>query len=125
MSAFHPGSAGDYRFHDVLITGAAAQIAIELCAHRVLVWIRMLFNQLKRIHHHARRAKAALQTVMLAKRGLHRVQVAVGAADTLDGGDVHALRLHGENIARFNRTAIQMHGAGAALAGVAADVRAG
>ena len=36
-----------------------------------------------------------------------------------------AIRLHREHGARFHRPAIEQHGAGAAVTGVAADVRAG
>jgi hypothetical protein len=76
-------------------------------------------------HHHARRAVAALQRVLLLEGPLDRVQGAVRAAEALDRGDRTAVRLGREYRARLHRDAIQCHGAGAALRSVAADVGAG
>ena len=86
--------------------------------------IGILGNQGCGAHHHARRAETALQAVAFAKRGLHGMQRAVGR-EPFDGGDVGALGLHGEHVARLHGAAVQMDGAGAALRGVAADVGAG
>jgi hypothetical protein len=60
----------------------------------------------------------------VAKRRLHRVQL-VALGDALDGGDAGASRLAGKHGARFHRAAVDMHDAGAALAGIAADMGAG
>src|ERR1700760_362808 len=69
-----PGAGGD-RLHDVLVAGAAAEITLELLADRMLGQIMALaMDQVDRGHDHARRAEAALQTVMLAERLLHRMQ---------------------------------------------------
>ena len=61
---------------------------------------------------------------MLVKRGLHRVQLAA-LGEPLDRGDLRAVGLDREHRARLDRPAVDVDGAGAALAGVAADVRAG
>ena len=82
-------------------------------------------RQIDRAHHHARRAEAALQAVMVAKSLLHRMQAAVGGGNAFDGDDARALRLHREHVAALHRLAVHVDGAGAALGGVAADVRAG
>ena len=67
---------------------------------------------------------AALQAVIVAERRLHRVQF-VALRDALDGGDVAAGRLPGQHGAGLHRPAVDMDDAGAALAGVAADMGAG
>ena len=75
-------------------------------------------------HDHARRAEAALQAVIVAECRLHRVQL-VALGDAFDGGDVGAVGLSDQHGAGFHRPAIDMDDAGAALAGVASDMRAG
>ena len=74
---------------------------------------------------HAGGAEAALQAVHFAKAFLQRVQRAVRAGDALDGEDPGALGLHREHGAGFYRLAVEIDGAGAAMAGLAADMRAG
>ncbi len=60
--------------------------------------------------------------MMLAKRFLHRVQLAV-LRDAFDGHDIRAVCLHREHGAALHRAAIDMDHAGPALAGIAADMR--
>jgi hypothetical protein len=62
--------------------------------------------------------------VLVPEAFLHRVQAAV-RGKPLDGRDVGAVGLHREDGARLGAAAVDDHGAGAALARVAADVRAG
>ena len=50
----------------------------------------MHLHQIDRAHHHARRAEAALQGVVLAEHLLHRVQRAVSRGEPLDGEHVRA-----------------------------------
>ena len=65
--------------YDVLVAGAAAQVAFETGADLRLTGLRLVLEDLHRGHHHARRAEAALQAVMLAEGFLHRMQlVAIG-----------------------------------------------
>ena len=75
-------------------------------------------------HDHAWRAIAALQAVVLAKGFLHRVQL-VTLSQALDSGDVRSLAGQRQYRAGFNTRVVQMHGATAALGGIATDVGAG
>jgi hypothetical protein len=108
-----------------VVARAAAQVAFERLAHFLLAGVRMALGEIHGVHHHARGAEAALQAVVLLEGCLHRVQRAVGLGEALDGEDVGPLRLHGEHRAGLHRLAVHVHGAGAALRGVAAHVRAG
>jgi hypothetical protein len=55
---------------------------------------------------------------------LDRIQLAV-ALEALDGHDLAAVGLHGQDGARLDGHAVEQHRARAAVRGVAADVRAG
>jgi hypothetical protein len=90
-----------------------------------LARVRILLQQPKGAGNHARRAEAALQPVMFAERLLQRVQAAVGAGQPFDRNDVGAMRLCHEHGAGFHRLPVHVHGTGAAMTGVAADVRTG
>src|SRR5580765_884405 len=85
------------RLDDVVIAGAAADVAVERLANLVFVRLRVLLQQVDRRHHHAGRAEPALQSVALAERRLHRVQLAVLAAEALDRRDLGALDLQREH----------------------------
>ena len=120
-----PSARGQHRLHDVVVAGAAAEVAFEADSRTSRsVGLRVLLEQRDRRHHHARRAVPALQAVVLVERLLHRVQLAVGG-QALDRGDRGAVGLHGEHRARLHRLAVEVDGAGAARRRVAADVRAG
>ena len=75
-----------------------------------LLYRREVERRAKAVHHvdsghdHARRAEAALKTVMLAEGRLHRVQLAAGG-QALDGGHLGAVRLDGKREARAHRRA--------------------
>ena len=56
---------------------------------------------------------------------LQRVQLVAVRRQPFDGADLLAVRLHGEHQARAHRLAVDEHGAGAADAVLAADMRAG
>ena len=125
-AAAHGARAGGDRLDDVVIAGAAADIAFELLADGAVVEIVALAaHDIDRGHDHAGRAIAALQPVIFAERFLHRMQRAVGRRRSLDGQHVGALELQREHGAGFHRLAVDMHDAGAALRGVAADMGAG
>ena len=68
---------------------------------------------------------AALQAVVLAEGLLHRMQRPVRRRQALDGEHVGAFELQREHGAGLHRLAVDLHDAGAALRGVAADMRAG
>ena len=84
----------------------------------------LLLEQRVAGHHHARRAEAALQAVLLQEAVLDRVELAV-LLQALDGRDLAAVGLHGEHGAGLHGHAVEQHRAGAAVGGVAADVGAG
>src|SRR5439155_18992621 len=86
-------------------------------------WV--LVEQLARGHQEPRRAESALQPVRVVERFLQGVQRAVRGRQALDGRDLLAGRLHGEEQARTNRAAGEKHRAGAADAVLAAHVRPG
>src|SRR2546426_11150070 len=113
------------RLDDVLVAGAAAEVAVEPAADLLFGGGRVVLHQVDRAHHHARRAEAALQPVAVVEGHLHRVQLAVLRRQALDGGDLGAMHLCGQHVAGLHRLAIDVHGAGTALRRVAADVRAG
>ena len=85
--------------------------------------VGVALQQADRRYHHAGCAEAALQAVLLPERLLDRMILAVwpGPRPCQPG----AIGLHGQHHAALDRLAVQHHRAGAALAGVAADVRAG
>src|SRR6516165_937274 len=121
----HRLGAGRDRLDNIVIAGAAADIALEFLADRVLVEVVALTaHHVDRRHDHARCAIAALQAVILTEGGLHRMQLlAIGEA--LDGGDARAVALHDEQGACLHALAVHMHRAGAALARIAAHMGAG
>ena len=122
----HGARAGCDRLDDIVIAGAAADIALQLLTNRPIVEIVALAaNQIDRGHDHPRRAIAALQAVILAERFLHRMKRPVRRGETFDGKDIGALELQREHGARFHRLAVDENHAGPALRGVAAHMGAG
>src|SRR5271166_2771326 len=123
--ARHLARALGDRFHDVVVAGAAADVALEPVADRSLVKIRALaIDEVDRGHDHARRAEAALQAVVVLEGLLHRMQLAA-LSQALDCRDVRPLAARGEDCAGLDRDAVEMDDAGPALGGVAAHMRAG
>src|SRR5271163_241716 len=113
------------RLDDVVIAGAAADVAFEPVADRGFVEMRALaIDEVDCGHDHARRAKPALQAVIVLERLLHRVQLAAGG-EALDRRHLGVLAARGQNGAGLDRPAVEMDDAGAALRRVAADMGAG
>src|SRR4026208_531253 len=79
----HSRSARNDRFHDIVVAGAAAQVAVELSAPRVPRRIGMPPHKFQGGHPDARRAESAVRAVVLAEGCLHRVQF-FRRADALD-----------------------------------------
>src|SRR5947208_11545090 len=115
---------GFNRADDVVVAGATADVAGKLAANFAFARLWMLFEQLTDAHDHAGRAEAALQRVMVLKGRLNRMQAA-GRRETLDGGDRRTVRHDGEHRAGFDGMAVDIDRTGAALRGVATDVRSG
>src|SRR3954454_18231924 len=59
---------------DVVVAGAAAEVALEVLAHLLLGRVRDALQHVDRGHDHAGGAEAALEPVVLAEGLLHRVQ---------------------------------------------------
>ena len=114
-----------HRGDDVDVAGAAAQVAFQRMRDLRVAGLRVLGQQAAGAHHHARRAEPALQAVAGDEGLLHRVQRATGRGQPLHRGDAAAGGLQRQHAAALDGLAVQQHGAGAALAGVAADMGAG
>src|SRR5437764_6990298 len=76
-----------HRLDDVLVAGAAAQVAGQRPAHVLLGGIRVLLEQGRGGHHHARGAEPALESVLLPETLLERMQL-TGTGQALDGLDL-------------------------------------
>src|SRR5678815_1078679 len=64
-SALHLLGCPEHRLHDVLVAGAAAEVARQRPPHLFLGRVGVLVQQRLGGHHHARGAEAALQTVLV------------------------------------------------------------
>src|SRR4051812_6297066 len=111
------------RLDDIHVSGATADVPLDRLPNLLLARARIGVEQVLGGHQHPRRAVAALQRVGLAEGLLERMQLAV-AGEPLDRLDRRAVGLDREHHAALDRVAVVEHGAGAAVAGVAADVRA-
>src|SRR5918995_5403334 len=120
--AAHLAGGVEDRLHDVVVAGAAAQVALEGLAHLLFRGIGVLVQIALRGHHHARRAVPALQPVVAMKRFLDRMQLTVGR-QALDRRDLAAVRLCGKKRARLHGLSIEQDRACAARGCVATDIR--
>src|SRR5438552_7526988 len=109
---------------DVRVAGAAAQVPAQSFGNLLAARDGARRQQVNARHDHARRAVAALQAMTIPESLLQRMQMTV-ARQAFDGGDVGAVRLHGEHRARLHRLAVDEDGTGAANARLAANVRPG
>jgi hypothetical protein len=81
-------------------------------------------EQVLRAHEHPRRAIAALESVERAERLLQGLKLSV-CRQPFHGLDARSVGLDGEHHAALDRDPVDDHGAGTAVAGVAADVGPG
>ncbi len=109
---------------DVLVAGAAAEVAGQCPANLVLRRVGVPLEQGLGRHHHAGRAEAALESVLLLEALLDRMQLARGG-QTLDRLDLVAIRLHREHRAALDGASVKQHRAGAAVGRVTAGVGTG
>src|SRR3984893_1036030 len=107
------------RVVNAVITGAAAKIALQE-ARQVLARFRI---EGRGGHDHAGGAEAALKGLRIEKGLLHWVQLAV-ACKSLDGGDLAPRGAEGRRQARVEGLTIDMDGASATIALVAAFLEA-
>jgi len=110
----------EHRFDDPGVSPAPAEVSAHAFAHALGIIAGMaLFKQADRAHDLAGRAEATLQAVMRDEGGLHRMQL-VAVGDAFDGENVSAVVADRQSQARINPAPVDQHGAGAALAAVAA-----
>jgi hypothetical protein len=111
---------------DVLIAGAAADVAFQLVADGFFIQVTgaMAIDHVDRAHDHPWCTEAALQTVMLAESGLDRVQI-VRTADAFQGDNLGAIGLSCQQRASLHSLAVHMNHTGSALRGVAAHMGSG
>ncbi len=100
---------------DGAIAGAAAQVAF----HRARQIGALRLIERSGGHDHAGGAEAALETLRVEKGALHRMQL-VALSKPFDGCDLAAVGAEGRHQTGMHRLAIEIDGAGAAIAGVAA-----
>src|SRR5439155_11556647 len=81
---------------DVLVAGAAAEVALERAANLGLARRRVLLEKADGREHHARGAVAALQRVLLVEGLLHGMELAV-PCEPFDGRDRRAVGLDSEH----------------------------
>src|SRR4051812_32769206 len=86
--------------------------------------LRVLVEERAGRHDHSRRAEPALQAVLVPEGLLDRMKLPV-LRNALDGRDLAAFELHGEQRAALRRLAVDEDGTRSALTRVAADVRPG
>src|SRR5207249_3500316 len=104
---------------DVRVRAAAAQVSAHLLPHVVVARSARFVEQGCRRHDLAGCAVSALEGIVLDEGFLHRMENAV-ALQSFDRDDVVAVMHHGEREARQDATAVDVDGACAALAVIAA-----
>jgi hypothetical protein len=112
---------------DVVVAGAAAEVALHADPDLLLGGRRVLGEQVDGLHDHARCAEAALKAVALPERLLHGVEitVGVGVGQALDRRHVAAIGLDRQHVAALHAAAVEVDRAGPAVRGVAPDDGAG
>ena len=109
---------------DLVVAGAAAEVAGDGVADLVLARLRVALQQGDGGHDHPGGADAALQPPLLDEGLLHRVQLPV-PGQPLHGGHAAPLGLGGEEQAGGHRAPVQEHGAGPAVPRATALLRPG
>src|SRR5258706_14192400 len=99
---------------DVVVPGAAAQVSGDRLADLELARVLVPLEERAAGDHHAGRAEAALQRVLLGEAFLDRMELAA-LLEALDGRDLRAVGLHREHGAGLDRLAVQHDGAHAAV----------
>src|SRR5690606_15451667 len=113
---------GPHGIHDLLVARAPAQVARERLPDLRVGRVRVALQQVVGGDDQAGRAEAALHGPALQEGLLDGVQVLAGA-EPFDGGDLPVDRLPRRDQARARRSAVEVDGAGAALALLAGVLR--
>src|SRR3977135_1768460 len=97
-----PGGGSEYAealsvtrdcFHDVIVAGAAADIALEITRNSFLSQDPLATNHVQGAHDHPRRAKSALQCVAILESGLQWMQLPI-FGNALNGRNFCAIGLN-------------------------------
>ena len=104
---------GSHRIHDVLVSGAAAQVAVEAMTDLLIGRVGVAIEDLLGGHDHAWSAEAALQTVLIPERFLDLVELAVGG-HPFDSQNLGAVALDREDGAALYGFAVELDSASAA-----------
>src|SRR5438128_766358 len=110
-------------FDDVHVAGTAAQVSRDAAADLVLRRARIGRKQRLGDHQHAWRAEAALEPMLLPEAFLERMEL-TSLFQTLDSFDLATVGLNRQQRARLEGNTVDDDGTGAAIVGVATDVRA-
>ena len=119
------GSNRQHRLDDLAVAGAAAQHARERLLDLGLARPRVRAQQRLGAHQHSGRADAALRRAVGDEGALQDRERAIGLGEALDRRHRAPGALADGDDARADLLAVEQHGAGAAVAGVAADLGAG
>src|ERR1051325_5779752 len=84
------------RAEDVVVAGAAADVAFEFVANALPIELWLAVDHVDGGHDHPRRAKAALESVVVAEGLLDGMELSI-LGKCLAGQDVCALGLHREH----------------------------
>jgi hypothetical protein len=114
------------RLDDIMVARATADVAFQAVADVTFAELSGAFmNQVDPAHDHARRTKAALQTVMLPEHRLQGMKLAIVGCHPFDGRDRAAARLPCKHRTGFDGITIDKNHARTTLAGVATHMRSG
>src|SRR6266568_8742368 len=108
--------------NNILIAGAAADIAFKAFAYLSFCRVGIVLEYLIGSHYHSRSAKATLQTVFLPEAFLDWVQATLGGK-SFNSCHFTAIRLDSQYRACFDGFAIKQYCASSALRGVATNMR--
>ena len=114
-----------HRIDDLAVAGAAAEHAAQSVLDLGPARLAVPPHQFLGGHQHAGRADAALGRAMIEERLLERGHRIASTGETFHRLDAAARDLAHGHEAGTNLAPIQQDGAGAAIAGIAADLRAG
>src|SRR6266498_2260287 len=93
-------------FDDVHVSGASAKVARDALADLVLRWMRILFEQDHRGHHHSWRAITALQAMLLMETLLNWVQFPI-LSESFHCTNLRSVGLYSKYRAGFNGLTIE------------------
>ncbi len=122
--SLQPGRGKKHSIDDVLIPGAAAQVAVQRFPDIAFGWRRLVRKQRSCREQHPRRTEATLQAMKFVE-GLLEHGCRVVVLHAFDRVKLAAVSLCGKYGARLHRCSVHKHRASSALGGVATDVNAG